>query len=226
MKQRNYKLLWGLVAILPLLALLLLAQQLFRGLGLDPDELARQAVGQPPAVLLLWFVGAVLFTAVGLPRQLVAFVCGYVFGLWQGVAVSLFAALLGCVFAYFAARQYLSPWITRRYHKFIAVLEKLVRHDVFMKVIVIRLQPFGTNLLTNLCAGVARVKPVSFFSASAVGYLPQMLVFALAGDGIRLGESSRLLISGGLLVVSLILAGWLWRRHQARQTKSVTLQTP
>ncbi len=203
---------------MPLIALLLLAQQLFNGLGLDPDELALQAAAQPSGVLLIWFLGAVLFTALGLPRQLVAFVCGYVFGLWQGVVVSLIAALLGCMFAYYVARQFLSPWIARRYKKFIQMLESFVRHDVFMKVIVIRLQPFGTNLLTNVCAGVSRVKPVSFFSASAVGYVPQMLVFALAGDGIRLGENSRLLISGALLVVSLILAGWLWQRHRARQT--------
>ncbi len=226
LKNRQLKIFGGLIAILPLVALLVLAGHLFAGLGLDPDKLALQAAAQPPAILLLWFLGAVLFTAAGLPRQLVAFVCGYVFGVWQGVTVSLIAALLGCMLAYYIAKLFLSPWLNRRYRKFIVVLENFVKHDVFMKVIVIRLQPFGTNLLTNVCAGVARVKPVSFFSASAVGYIPQMLVFALAGDGIRLGENSRLLISGALLLVSLVLAAWLWRRHQVRRATIDAVQAP
>jgi len=162
------------------------------------------------------FLFAILFTAVGLPRQLVAFISGFVFGLLPGVLVSLLASLLGCILAFCVSRGVLSDWIRQRYSKAASVLDRLIHHDAFVKIIVLRLQPFGTNLLTNVCAGVSGIKPLVFFSATAIGYVPQLVVFALAGDGIRLGEQSRLLISGLLLLISLVLALWLWRRHKMR----------
>ena len=212
--------LWLAGAILLLFVLLFLASRLFSAQGIDSEQLAQRLANESPSVLLAYFFGAVLFTAVGLPRQLVAFVCGYVFGLWQGVLLSLLAALLGCMLAYFVASRWLGPWISKRYQSIINMLDKLVRHDAFAKVIVVRLQPFGTNLLTNLCAGVSAIRPITFFSATAIGYVPQLLVFALAGDGIRLGQGSKLLLSGAMLLISLVVAYWLWRRHQAREARN------
>jgi len=220
-KVRSGLLLAG--AILLLAVLLLLASRLFSAEAFDSEQLALHLENKPPLVLLAYFFGAVLFTAVGLPRQLVAFVCGYVFGLWQGVVLSLLAALLGCMLAYFVASRWLGPWISKRYQSIIHMLDRLVRHDAFAKVIVVRLQPFGTNLLTNLCAGVSAIRPITFFSATSIGYLPQLLVFALAGDGIRLGQESKLLLSGAMLLISLVVAIWLWRRHLARE--AVTIET-
>ena len=213
--------LWLAGAILLLFVLLFLASRLFSAQGIDSEQLAQRLANEPPSVLLAYFFGAVLFTAVGLPRQLVAFVCGYVFGLWQGVLLSLLAALLGCMLAYFVASRWLGPWISKRYQSIIDMLDKLVRHDAFAKVIVVRLQPLGTNLLTNLCAGVSAIRPITFFSATAIGYLPQLLVFALAGDGIRLGQGSKLLLSGAMLLISLVVAYWLWRRHRARDATDI-----
>ena len=213
--------LWLAGAILLLVVLLFLASRLFSAQGIDSEQLAQRLANESPSVLLAYFFGAVLFTAVGLPRQLVAFVCGYVFGLWQGVLLSLLAALLGCMLAYFVASRWLGPWISKRYQSIIDMLDKLVRHDAFAKVIVVRLQPLGTNLLTNLCAGVSAIRPITFFSATAIGYLPQLLVFALAGDGIRLGQGSKLLLSGAMLLISLVVAYWLWRRHRARDAADI-----
>ena len=213
--------LWLAGAILLLFVLLFLASRLFSAQGIDSEQLAQRLANESPSVLLAYFFGAVLFTAVGLPRQLVAFVCGYVFGLWQGVLLSLLAALLGCMLAYFVASRWLGPWISKRYQSIIDMLDKLVRHDAFAKVIVVRLQPLGTNLLTNLCAGVSAIRPITFFSATAIGYLPQLLVFALAGDGIRLGQGSKLLLSGAMLLISLVVAYWLWRRHRARDAADI-----
>ena len=209
------------VAVVLLAMLLFLASRIFSTEVFDSEQLALRLENEPPLLLLAYFFGAVLFTAVGLPRQLVAFVCGYVFGLWQGVLLSLLAALLGCIVAYSVANRWLGPWISKRYRKIVDMLDKLVRHDAFAKVIVIRLQPFGTNLLTNLCAGVSAIRPLTFFSATAIGYLPQLLVFALAGDGIRLGQGSKLLLSGAMLLISLVVALWLWRRHLAREAREI-----
>ena len=54
----------------------------------------------------------------------------------------------------------------------------------FQMTMIVRLLPVGSNVLTNLIAGVSRVRPVPFFAGSAVGYLPQTLAFALVGSGV------------------------------------------
>ena len=206
--------------LLPALILLLLilvgAFSVFSENVIDPDAIAARVADASGGAKLLFFLGAVVFTAVGLPRQLVAFVCGFVFGLVPGVLVSLCSALLGCIVAFYLARFFLRDFIARRYKKTVQFLDKLVRHDAFVKIIVLRIQPLGTNLLTNLSAGVSSIRPFMFFASTAIGYLPQMIVFALAGDGVRLGDQSKILISVGLMVLSMVLAYWLWRRHQQR----------
>ena len=211
--------------LLPALVLLLLilvgAFSVFSENVIDPDAIAARVAEASAGTKLIFFLGAVVFTAVGLPRQLVAFVCGFVFGLVPGVLVSLCSALLGCIVAFFLARFFLRDFIAHRHQKTVQFLDKLVRHDAFAKVIVVRLQPLGTNLLTNLCAGVSAIRPITFFSATAIGYLPQLLVFALAGDGIRLGQGSKLLLSGAMLLISLVVAYWLWRRHRARDAADI-----
>jgi len=205
-----------ILAVALLLLILLAANKIFSASGIDTEQLAIRISTMPGWQLAGLFLFAILFTAVGLPRQLVAFISGFVFGLLPGVLVSLLASLLGCILAFWVSRGFLSDWIRQRYSKAASVLDRLIHHDAFVKIIVLRLQPFGTNLLTNVCAGVSGIKPLVFFSATAIGYVPQLVVFALAGDGIRLGEQSRLLISGLLLLISLVLALWLWRRHKMR----------
>ena len=206
----------AILAVGLLLLILLAANKIFSASGIDTEQLAIKISAMPGWQLAGLFVFAILFTAVGLPRQLVAFISGFVFGLLPGVLVSLLASLLGCILAFWVSRSFLSGWVRGRYGKAAGVLDRLIRHDAFVKIIVLRLQPFGTNLLTNVCAGVSGIKPLEFFSATAIGYVPQLVVFALAGDGIRLGEQSRLLISAFLLLISMVLALWLWRRHKLR----------
>ncbi len=53
----------------------------------------------------LLFVGiGMLFTAVGLPRQVICFLAGYAFGLLEGTILALLASVLGCIVAFYYAR--------------------------------------------------------------------------------------------------------------------------
>ena len=161
------------------------------------------------------FVG-MLATSIGLPRQLVAFIAGIAYGVSTGVFLSLCAALLGCYLTVRVSRRFLARYIGQRYPKFIFTLDGLVKDDVFAKVLALRLQPLGTNLLTNVCVGFTSMPLTSFMSASAVGYVPQMLVFALLGSGIRLGSNTQLILSAVLMVISILIGLLVYRRHSQR----------
>ncbi|HSJ47510.1 MAG TPA: VTT domain-containing protein, partial [Gammaproteobacteria bacterium] len=76
-------------------------------------------------------------------------------------------------------------------------------------ILLIRLLPLGSNLATNLAAGISRMGTRPFAAGSALGYLPQTLVFALIGSGIavdplwRIGTGILLFLLSGLLGLSL-----------------------
>lgn len=176
--------------------------------------------GQGVSGWLLLFGGGVLATSLGAPRQLLAFIAGIAYGTLPAVLLSVMAATLGCTLTVLVSRRFLAERIQERYPQKIEQLQRLLRRDLIMKILILRLQPLGTNMLTNVCAGVARIPLAPFLLASAVGYVPQMVVFALLGAGVRVGSEVRMMVSGVLLLLALLLAAILYRRHLTRKALS------
>ncbi|MBX2878991.1 MAG: VTT domain-containing protein [Granulosicoccus sp.] len=163
--------------------------------------------------VLLFMLSSVLATSVGLPRQMIAFIAGLAYGTSAGLLMSLISALLGCYLTVWFSHRFLSSWVVNRFPRVIDTLNRLVRRDLFLKVLVLRLQPLGTNLMTNVCIGFTDASRMGFLAASAVGYVPQMLVFALLGSGVRVGSDTQIGVSIGLLCMSLILGAYLVKKH-------------
>lgn len=162
--------------------------------------------------VLAFLLITALATSLGLPRQLFAFAAGFSFGVFSGVLLSSIAAIFGCAITFYCSRKLLAEPVKARYPNVVNNLNKLLADDVFFKIFVLRLQPLGTNLITNLCAGVTTVPAKLFLSSSWLGYLPQMLVFALLGTGVRIGSNTYLLYSLAMLGLSLAIGFWLYRR--------------
>ncbi len=168
--------------------------------------------------LVFLAVGAAI-TAVGLPRQTIAFLGGYAFGAALGTALALAATLLGCVAAYCWARLLGREWAERRLagrfgHR-LRPLRDVLADSPFGATLALRLLPVGNNLALNTLAGMAGLRTLPFLAGSAVGYLPQTLVFALLGKGIRVEGAWQLGLSVVLLAASMALGFWLMRRHRA-----------
>jgi uncharacterized membrane protein YdjX (TVP38/TMEM64 family) len=167
-------------------------------------------------------VGAV-FTAAGLPRQLICFLAGYAFDLALGTALALVASVAGCVLAFVYARLLGRALVQHRFSRRIAALDAVLHGHPLSMTLLIRLLPVGSNLITNLAAGVSSVRPLPFFIGSALGYLPQTLVFALAGSGVQLDAELRIAVSAALFIVSGILGVVLYRRY--RKTRALDAVT-
>ncbi len=170
-----------------------------------------QAAGATGAILFL--LAGILATSIGLPRQLMAFIGGLSYGVGVGLLLSLLAALCGCALTATVSRRYFAQFIGERFPKPIAALNRLLTGDLFLKILILRLQPLGTNLLTNVCIGFTSTSLKVFMLASAVGYVPQMLVFSLLGAGVRVGSQTQLTLSIVLLLVSIGLGAFLYKRN-------------
>ncbi len=158
-----------------------------------------------------------MLCAAGLPRQAVAFAGGYAFGLKFGIALAMLAQILGCVTDFFWARAFARDWVRARLGGRLARLDAQLSAQPFMASLTLRLLPVGNNLVLSLLAGLSSVSAPAFLLASAIGYLPQTLVFALLGSGVQVSHSMQITLGIVLFVLSALLGIVLMRRWKFAQ---------
>ena len=181
---------------------------------LDKDWIDQAVRGHGLEGEILFLGVGMFFTAVGLPRQAVAFLAGYAFGIALGTAISVLAAAMGCLLTFTVARYFARDLVVHRFPEKLRRFDAFLSENTFTTTILIRFLPLGSNVLTNLLAGVSSVRIVPFVSGSALGYIPQMLIFAIAGSGFAVEPNLRLAISVVLFAVSGGMGLWLYRRYR------------
>ena len=212
---RGLRLLWKPAALLLAFAALALA---LRWSGFDPRVAMASAGSHGPVVFVL--VGS-LACAVSVPRQVVSLAGGYAFGFWPGVGLTLIAEVIGCGLDFGWARllgrrmalQFLERRAGGRLHR----LDRFLTGRAFTATLTLRLLPVGSNVLLNLIAGVSGVAALPFLLASAIGYVPQTVVFALAGAGAGLSNGAQFALAAVLLVISVGFGMVLLRRRPSSE---------
>ena len=150
-------------------------------------------------------------TALGFPRQVVAFLGGYAFGFVEGCGLSLVAATLGCLAVFAYARVLGRGLVQRHFGRRIARFDAILADSPFLITLLIRFLPVGSNVVTNLVAGVSRVHGMPFLLGSAVGYLPQTVVFVLIGSGVHIDPTFRIGLGAALFGTSAAMGLYLIR---------------
>ncbi|HTJ90674.1 MAG TPA: VTT domain-containing protein [Acidocella sp.] len=163
-----------------------------------------------PAMFLLL---ATFLTAIGLPRQIPAFVAGYAFGPWYGTAIALVSQVLACSLDFIWARAIGQDFVRRRFGKLFAKVDTTLCARPFIATLTLRLLPVGSNILLNLAAGLSSVRAFPFLLASTIGFLPQTLIFALFGQGSAPSHAHMLLLGGAMFAASACLGLVLLRRR-------------
>ena len=207
-------LLKGLVMIATLAAIGWLVQATGLSNALDTGWIDTNIRGHGVTGQVVFVAVAALATAIAVPRQLVAFLGGYAFGLGTGTALALVASVLGCLAGFGYARLIGRGFVMARFSKRIRRLETFLSDRTFTTALLIRLLPVGNNAITNLLAGVSSVRLVPFLLGSAVGYVPQTVIFVLLGSGVRLDPGLRTGLSAALFVLSGLLGVTLVRRFR------------
>lgn len=187
---------------------------LARALGLEQHLADRQwllAHVEGQGVLgVLFFLGLTgLVTGMGVPRQLTAFLGGYAFGWFWGSVLATLGTALGCAMDFGLARTLGRDLVLHRFGRRVERLDAFLRSDPWRSALAIRLFPVGHNMLTSVAAGVTSIPAAAFILGSAAGYLPQNLVFALAGAGISAETGLGRILSIGFSVLLLMASGWL-----------------
>lgn len=198
----------GLIAVATALPLL--------GAASAQDTLANlvaQGGVEGPALFLLL---ATFLVAIGLPRQIPSFVAGFAFGPWYGIAIALVAQVLACSLDFIWARAVGQSFVRRRFGATLAKVDATLSAQPFLATLTLRLLPVGSNILLNLAAGLSSVRLLPFLSASAIGFVPQTVIFAVFGQGSAPSHAHMLVLGGVMFAVSALLGLILLRRSPAR----------
>ncbi|MBT1063591.1 VTT domain-containing protein [Bowmanella sp. Y26] len=164
------------------------------------------------------FVGMfALLSAVGLPRQLPAFIGGYYFGVFSGLILSTLAVTLGASLTLLTVRLMGNHLAFLKQRLPGKRLRDFLSHNTLQATVAVRLFPVGNNLAVNLLAGLIRLPVIAFLAGSFIGYLPQMLVFALSGAGLKFNAHLQMVLGAILLIVSSAIGLWLYRRSRLSQ---------
>ena|GEM_PF-190423 len=169
---------------------------------------------------------SVFLLSIGLPRQLVAFMGGYAFGFAEGVIYSTFAATLSCAVVMAVSRYFARPLIIHHFEIRVRKLDRFLLRSPFLKSVIIRLFPVGNNLFTNICAGVSKIPQHSFILGSALGYIPQMAVFALMGKGVLVNSEFKIIISALLFGLSSLISAYLFKVYRRQHYNDQTHRSP
>lgn len=165
---------------------------------------------------LLFVAVATLLIGLGFSRQVIAFLAGYGFGFAGGLLLSMVAVVAGCVLTFYITRLLLHGMLVRRYGARARSLYDFLQEHTFSATLLVRLLPVGNNWLVNVAAGVSTVRAAPFFLGSTLGFVPQMLVFALVGSGTQLQQYWQVALAMVVFVVAALISAWLFVRFRHR----------
>lgn len=178
---------------------------------LDKDRIDA-LVGERGVTGMLLFVSVcVLLGSIGLSRQVIAFLGGYAFGFSNGFILSMLAVVGACITTYTLSRGVLQRFLSGRLPARVQRIDRFLHDNTFSMAMLLRLLPLGSNWVINIAAGASSVRVVPFLLGSALGYIPQMVIFSLVGSGTRVSQFWQVAIAMALFVVAAVIGMALYR---------------
>jgi len=200
----------GLVMVAGLGLAVFLARTLGLGDMLADTKWVNEHILGDGVLSIFIFLGvSMVFTAVGLPRQVTGFLGGFAFGVVWGTVLSTIGSGLGCALASSYARWGGRELVARKLGHRIQRLDGFLRHKPFKTALAIRFFPLGSNVLTNLAAGISSIPLVPFIVGSTIGYIPQNMIFALFGAGMSKESTTGVALSVSMGVVLFVISIWI-----------------
>lgn len=143
-----------------------------------------------------------------IPFALVSSILGVKYGLWGGSGMSVIASSLAAIFAYWIFGQGGAGGGKQSSINRINTWNERIRNHTFFFVLIGRMLPFIPAVFINGYAGLFKIPFAPFLTATVIGKIPMMLVFAYVGVSVTSGSlywvPLLLIYSGFLGVIYMI----------------------
>lgn len=150
-----------------------------------------------------------------IPFPVLAGVIGGIFGTTQGVLISLTGAMAGTMCFFFLSRYGFRDYAQKKLanHQKVREYEAFLNRNAFIAILISRLIPIIPAPAVNIICGLSHVSWLTFFIASSVGKLPNILILSYAGASF---QNNKLFSIGiyilYLLIIVLVYYVFVYRR--------------
>lgn len=163
--------------------------------------------GDRPAMIIsmmLLFI-CVFFPVV--PFAVSSGMIGAVFGTIQGAVISLSGSMLGTILLFFITRYGFRAWAQHKIKRYPMVQEydEYLNRRSFLAILIARLIPVIPSQVVNIVCGLSKVNWAVFIIASAIGKIPNILIFSYAGANLHHNKWLSILMYTFYLVIIFII---------------------
>ncbi len=156
------------------------------------------------------FLSAIL-SCFFVPRQVLSFVGGYAYGVFWGMFIVTIGAGIGCLITVLYTRFIAQKYIQKKIGFKIAWVEHLFSKNIFGMSLTIRIIPVGSNVILNMLVGVTKIPLIPFCFGSLIGFIPQNLIFAILGTGLRVDPSHKIILATIMYIIGILIGLYLYK---------------
>ncbi|MEC1435719.1 TVP38/TMEM64 family protein [Bacillus spizizenii] len=141
------------------------------------------------------------------PFALVAALNGAVFGMVNGIWITLTGSMLGTMMLFFFARYSFRDWARKKVQAYPAIqsYEASFHKNAFAAVLLGRLIPVIPSLVMNVICGLSQVRWHVFFFASFIGKIPNIIVVTIAGAHFTSNKLLSFSIYGAYILIMMLI---------------------
>ncbi|MDF2857979.1 MAG: yqeD [Neobacillus sp.] len=188
---------------------------------LQKDELLSlvNAGGYLSIMISMLLVAICVFFPI-IPFPVLAGVIGGVFGATQGMIVSQTGAMVGTMGFFYLSRYGFRDYAQQKLINYPKVkeYEAFLNRNSFLAILTCRLIPIIPAPVVNIVCGLSNVKWLTFFIASTIGKIPNILILSYAGASFSSNKLFSFGLYGGYILIIFLINFVLIYRRMAKES--------
>ena len=181
-------------------------------------HLVKQGGAQAIFISMVLVAICVFFPVI--PFPVLAGMIGAVFGTAQGLVISLTGAMVGTTAFFFLSRYGFRDFAQEKLIKYPKVqeYEQFLNKNSFIAILTSRVIPIIPAPVVNTICGLSQVKWLTFFTASIIGKIPNILLLSYAGASFSTNKLYSFGLYGAYMITIFLLNFVIIYRKQAKNS--------
>ncbi|MFC3769781.1 TVP38/TMEM64 family protein [Paenibacillus sp. GCM10012303] len=173
---------------------------------------------QSDQVMLVLIMATVMALFPVIPYPIVGGVIGAAFGPITGAGITWVGSATASLLMFVFVRYGYQEWGMRMLRRYSGIekVTLLFERNAFLAILFARLLPFVPSFAINIYSALSRVSVAVYVTASSVGKIPAMLLFALVGDSL-MSDPGNIAAAIGVYAVFLAVTLGLYRLWHKRK---------
>ena len=149
----------------------------------------------------------IAIAALSLPfATVLTLLSGALFGLWEGMILSLVSSTIGATFAFLLSRFLLGDFFSHTFKAKALVIKNEFDDKGSLYLLTLRIAPVFPFFLVNLAMGLTSISVRQYIIYTAIGMIPGLVVYTLAGTTFMQLQSIQSILSFKTASVLMLLA--------------------